>query len=258
MLQGDKLYVAESRYITTPMPYQWKNGIAPTDYSVNYQSHTLLRSWNLLPDGAKEETARSIPGEPIGVAADGKYVITREISQQLRLNLLALNSDNARLVSSRELPCRSNSQATWVDGAVYVACVVNEPTDETLVEMTTPILKLDPFSGQLAEGFAEIGRWNIKGYHTTISVTSEGIALIGNNYYPLYARPMVDTAMTTSSKMAMPYYQPDCDIYQLVAGNKPVLLKHFDNCPLNESTSAWNGTQAWIAKGFAGLEMLKW
>jgi len=68
----------------------------------------------------------------------------------------------------------------------------------------------------------------------------------------------VDTAMTTSSKMAMPYYQPDCDIYQLVAGNKPVLLKHFDSCPLNESTSAWNGTQAWIAKGFAGLEMLKW
>jgi len=261
MLQGDKLYVAESRYITTPMPYQWKNGIAPTNYSDSYQSHTLLRSWNLLPDGAKEETARSIPGEPIGVAADGKYVITREISQQLRLNLLALNSDNARLVSSRELPCRSNSQAIWVDGAVYVTCIVNEPTDQTLVEMTTPILKLDPFSGQLAEGFAEIGRWNIKGYHSTISVTAEGIALIGNNYYSLYTRTMamVDASLgTTHSKMAMPYYQPDCDIYQLAVGSQPTLLKHFDNCPISENTSAWNGTQAWIAKGFAGLEMLTW
>ncbi len=258
MLQDDKLYVAESRYITTPMPYQWKNGIAPTNYSGDYQSHTLLRSWNLLPDGAKEETARSIPGEPIGVAAGGNYVITREISQQLRLNLLALNSDNARLVSSRELPCRSNSQAIWVDGAVYVTCIVNEPTDETLVEMTTPILKLDPFSGQLAEGFAEIGRWNIKGYHATVSVTADGIALIGNDYYPLYARPMVDVAMPITSKMAMPYYQPDCDVYQLMVGSQPTLLKHFDNCPISENTSAWNGTQAWIAKGFAGLEMLKW
>jgi len=54
------------------------------------------------------------------------------------------------------------------------------------------------------------------------------------------------------------YYELDCDIYQLVPGNKPVLLKHFDNCQLNESTSAWNGTQAWIAKGFARLEMSKW
>jgi len=81
--------------------------------------------------------------------------------------------------------------------------------------------------------------------------------LIGNNYYPLYARPMVETADKMISSMPI-YYQPDCDIYQLVAGNKPVLLKHFDSCPLNESTSAWNGTQAWIAKGFAGLEMLKW
>lgn len=256
-VQDGKLYVAETRYIETPVTAMSKDGVS---INPNYYqgSQTLLRSWDLLPDGAKEETARSIPGEPIGVTAGGKYVVTREMADQLRLNLLSLENNSARLVSSRELPCRSYSQATWVDNAVYVTCLVNDPTDQTLVEMSTPILKLDPFSGQLAEGFAEVGRWDIKGYHAAITVTSDGIALIYNDYF---YRPMpVDMVTVADAKMSttMPYYSPECSIYQLTVGSPATLLKQFDSCPLNGIGLALTANQAWIAKGFAGLDVVKW
>jgi hypothetical protein len=180
------------------------------------------------------------------------------MADQLRLNLLSLENNSARLVSSRELPCRSYSQATWVDNAVYVTCLVNDPTDQTLVEMSTPILKLDPFSGQLAEGFAEVGRWDIKGYHAAITVTSDGIALIRNDYF---YRPMpVDMVTVADAKMStiMPYYSPECSIYQLIVGSPAALLKQFDSCPLNGIGLALTANQAWIAKGFAGLDVVKW
>lgn len=255
-VQDDKLYVAETRYIATPVTYMSKDGVS---INPNYYqgSQTLLRSWKLSPEGAQEEKARSIPGEPIGVTVGGKYVVTREMADQLRLNLLSLENNAARLVNSRELPCRSNSQANWVDGAVYVTCIVNDPTDQTLVEMSTPILKLDPFSGQLAEGFAEVGRWDIKGYHAAITVTPEGIALIGSNYY--YPMPVDIATTTTDAKPGiMPYYSPDCKVYQLTVGSPATLLKQFDTCPLNGTTSALTATQAWVAKGFAGLDVVKW
>jgi hypothetical protein len=259
LLQDDYLFVAETRYAILPVDSA-KTTVASSINPNRYQnSQTLLRSWQLLPDGAKEMTARSIPGEPVGVMPGGKFVVTREVSDQLRLNLLALNPDTARLVSSRVLPCRTDSQVSWVDGVVYVACVTNAPTDQTLVEMTTPILKLDPFSGELAAGFAEVARWDIKGYHAMITVTPDGIALIGNNYSYLY-RPMTDTPMLTAdTKMMMPsYYTADCDVYQLVTAEKPLLLKHFDTCPLYNNTFALSASQAWVAKGFEGLDVVKW
>ncbi|MEN8215903.1 MAG: hypothetical protein ABFS56_05915 [Pseudomonadota bacterium] len=154
-------------------------------------------------------------------------LITQEFTDkgQLRLNLLALETDNARLLHSRELSCEGYSPVKWTDEIVYVNCNGG-------AEPSTQLLKLNPI-----EGFTEIGRWTLTGYQELRAVSSEVVLMYSWNNL-------------------MRADQNGCNIYQLLPEKEPVLLKHLESCPYMKVELT--PTQAWMAEGFAGIKEIKW
>jgi len=201
-----------------------------------WQAQWMLRSWEL--ENAKEAATRSIPGRPLAFTAKGD-LITQEFTAQgqLRLNLLALETENARLLHSREIPCEGYSGVMWAHEVVYVTCQTGDD------EATTQLVKLNPIAG-----FSEIGRWTLSGYQNLRAVSSE-VVLVASSYGGWwYDLPMTD----------VPINETGCNIYQLQSEKEPVLLKHLDSCPYMKNNIALTPAQAWMAEGFAGLKEVKW
>jgi hypothetical protein len=232
-------YVGEQRDVTQVM--------SEKDDYYYWQAQWVLRSWEL--ESAKEAANRSIPGRPVAFTAKGD-LITQEFTAQgqLRLNLLALEAENARLLHSREIPCEGYPSVMWAPEVVYVTCQTGNiylPFDEQEEndEATTQLVKLNPIAG-----FSEIGRWTLSGYQNLRAVSSD-VVLVASNYGGWwYYEPVRD----------VPINETGCNIYQLQSEKDPQLLKHLDSCPYMKNSMALTPTQAWMAEGFAGIKEIKW
>jgi hypothetical protein len=257
------------------LPVQGQNYIHP---------QWVLRSWDMKVKDAKEAPPRSIPGIPLTFMANGG-LLTQEVTKEgkLRLNLLALEVDSALLLQSRELPCYGYSTVKWTDNIVYVNCEeyryhtgpiyshvsgegktedfnasVKEENVKEEVEVEkeepmrqTQLLKLNP-----EQGFAEEGNWRLSGYQILIAVSTD-VVLININNWPV---PWIGSDGIGKPVMTEPAFMPSpnngCNVYQLIAGKEPVLLKNLETCPYSELVLT--PTQGWVAEGFAGIKEIKW
>ena len=207
-------------------------------------------------------------------------LLTQEVTTKgkLRLNLLALEVDSALLLQSRELPCHGYSTVKWTDNMVYVNCEeyryqsgpiyshvseegetedfnANAKEDVEAVEAkeepSTQLLKLNP-----EQGFAEEGNWRLSGYQTLKAVSTDVVLIDTNNWYG----PWIGGGVIGKPVMTEPAFMPSpnngCNVYQLIAGKEPVLLKSLDTCPYSELVLT--PTQGWVAEGFAGIKEIKW
>jgi hypothetical protein len=233
------------------------------------QPQWILRSWNVKVEGAPEASTRSIPGRPLAFEQNG-HLITQEMTKKgyLRLNLLALEVDNARLLHSRTLSCSGYSRVFSIDKAVYVNCEENryqpgpiyysrppekiqEPTTQESQEPTTQLLKLKVNPGQ---GFMDEGSWHFSGYQNLRAV-SDDVVLMASNHW--YYRPWMDMDVAVKPAM-MPDEESGCNIYQLRPKKEPVLLKKLETCPYSDEGLVLTGNQVWMAEGFAGIKAVSW
>jgi hypothetical protein len=230
------------------------------------QPQWILRSWNVKVEGAPEASTRSIPGRPLAWDGNG-HLITQEMTEkgELRLNLLALEVDNARLLHSREFACGGYSRAMPTDKAVYVNCEENryqpgpiyyseesqEPTTQESQEPTTQLLKLKVNPGQ---GFMDEGSWRLPGYQNLRAVSDDVVLMASNRWY---YRPWMDVAVK-SAMILPPYEESGCNIYQLRPKKEPVLLKKLETCPYSDEGLVLTGNQVWMAEGFAGIKAISW
>jgi len=231
-------------------------------FGTTSESQWLLRSWELKPEGAQETSPRSIPGQPLAFTPNCD-LITQEFTENgaTRVNLSALEPNNARLLQSCDVPCEGGytSQVTTTDeGLVYASCVREIkyilPPSDTDPRATTTLVKLD-----LTQGCAEQGNWTVN-KHWNLQEAAADVVMVseGGWYGPWLMEGGL--MLKDSAKMATmpPYYQPGCDIYRLIPDRDPILLKHLETfCPAREST-ALTPEQVWTAKGFAGIEWIKW
>jgi hypothetical protein len=263
-------------------PTQEQAALLPVQEQKYIHPQWVLRSWDMKVKNAKEAPSRSIPGRPLTFMANGD-LLTQEVTKEgkLRLNLLALEVDSALLLQSRELPCHGYSTVKWTDKMVYVNCEENrhrpgpiythvseegqtadfnasvsvkeEVEVETKEEPSTQLLKLNP-----EQGFAEEGNWRLSGYQILKAVSTDVVLIDTNNWYgpwiggDVIAKP----AMIEPAFMPPPDQQNGCNVYQLIAGKEPALLKNLETCPY--SVLVLTPTQGWVAEGFAGIKEIKW
>jgi len=248
LIHDNTLYVAEQQQLDLKerLPH-----IAVPEQT--WQAQWILKSWSL--NGYQPGSQYTIPGTPIAFTADDQLV-TQEYTEQgqMRLNLLVLEADKARLVDSSELPCQSySSQVYWDDEALYISCVseINYlvPPEEGAPHYNTALIKLNP-----GEEFTEQGRWTLTG-HQTLQAVNDDVVLVSASGGPIWFE---DTIAVKAEMSIMPYpYSPGCDVYQLVADAEPQLLKHLETCPWQEQV-VLTPEHAWMAQGFAGIELIDW
>jgi hypothetical protein len=247
------------------------------------ETQWTLRSWYIKADQATEGQRRLIPGRPLGITATGELITQESTSDgKLRLNLLALEENEARLLSSRHLPCRDYSEVRWVNqeslyvkfetqerywGPVYydvapasdgVSAMEESPEVTQPEEQTTQILKLSP-----AKELGDDGQWTFKGVWN-IQAISKDLVLLSPGYYwygPMYDGAMVKSEAVASDKMAImpPYQDSGCDVYQLQPASQATLLKHLETCPYGSSdATVLTSSKIWTAEGFTGIKEVGW
>ncbi|MCP4698352.1 MAG: hypothetical protein GY862_16080 [Gammaproteobacteria bacterium] len=240
-----------------------------------YQAQWVLRSWKLADDAAEEQLTRSIPGNPLGINANGQ-LITKEANPEglMRLNLLALEPGKARLLQSLELACYAYSSVIWTQQAVYINCMQevyyypmalaeDGSGGQTVNEPVTQLLRIS-----VADGLLQQGRWTFQGQRELLS-TTEDMVLLGPDYsygYYEYGTTTVTANMATDdiaevgfvSSRPMPpnYGQTSCEVYRL-SGDQAVLLKALTACAGAEGV-ALAPDRAFIARGFAGIAAEMW
>jgi hypothetical protein len=243
-----------------------------------WETQWTLRSWYIKTDQVTEASRRFIPGRPLAITAKGELITQESTSEgNLRLNLLALDESEARLLSSRHLPCRDYSEVRWVgEESLYVKCETQDrywgpvyydvapasdgvsapstPEEEksSEEEQTTQILRLSS-----AKELGDDGQWTFKGVWNIQAITQD-VVLLSPGYY--WYRPMWEEAMVKSEMAIMPPYQDSgCDVYQLKPASEAALLKHLDTCPYSSSDAmVLTPTQIWTAEGFTGIKAISW
>lgn len=254
----------------------------------------LLRCWNL--SNAQEVTARSIPGQPIGpgtFTTNGE-LITREnmVNGQIRLNRVALENDQAKLLFSQEFPCYSSSNPLGTGEYIYMNCAkeqqypgpvfIDQPavkadsgavatsatvesnpvaapagsTDNTTTEVQpTP----DPTTVILklnpGQNFAEECRWTLTDNRELLAATTDTI-VVGPSW-GWWRYPTLMELAVLDAKMMMPIVPQEqkYEVYRVICGQKPELLKQLETYPGTDAF-ALTPDSAWIAEGFAGIKKL--
>ncbi|BAP55744.1 secreted protein containing C-terminal beta-propeller domain [Thioploca ingrica] len=259
----------------------------------NLPMQWLLRCWNL--SNAQEVTARSIPGQPIGPGTftTNSELITREdmANGQIRLNRVALENDQAKLLFSQELPCYSSSNSLGTGEYIYMNCAeeqqypgpvfIDQPaavvkedggevtasetvesntvaTEAGSTENTTTEVQPAPDPTTLilklnpGQNFAEECRWILTGNRNLLATTTDTI-VVGPSWGWWRYPTLLDAKM-------MPTFAPQeqqCEVYRLICGQEPQLLKQLETCPSSD-TLALTPDSAWTAEGFAGIKEIKW
>jgi hypothetical protein len=289
LFHNGHFYIAEQRQFQAK---EVQASILPYPDPEQWQVQWLLRSWDIQTEEAKEAPIRSIPGQPLGLTANGE-LITQEVTEQglLRLNLSQLDAEQARLLQSRDLPCQAYSQVMWANEAVYISCqkeqnYMPEPiileddvledekkadekkadekkADEKKAETeetgdsqeqtpTTRLLKLNP-----GQGFTEEGAWTMNGFRRLQAIQSD-IVLMGAGYGWYGPWMATDMLMRSGQRSQATDYESGCDIYQLLPEQEPVLLKHLDSCPYGEQSIVLTPNQAWKVEGYVGISEINW
>jgi uncharacterized secreted protein with C-terminal beta-propeller domain len=135
-----------------------------------------------------------------------------------------------------------------------------ENTENTKEEMppepdpTTVILKLN-----VSQNFAEECRWTLSEPKALLAAIEDVIVVSpawGWWRYPISIEPAV---LEIDAKI-MPIIEPPaqyCEVYRLICGQEPQLLKQLESCPSSD-TLALTPDTAWTAEGFAGIKAITW
>jgi len=201
----------------------------------------VLHSWNLQNLG--ETLNRFIPGNPENLFIANGELITQEATStgQLRLNRLSLDTEQAHLLYSDELPCLSGSPVFWNGESIYVNCLKEykvksfEPWGPIYDENPiTQILELNP-----EQNFAQEGNWIVAGVRRLQAVAPQTILLITELQYPGH----------------LPYRR--CEVYRLIPGQEAQLLKQLELCLMCDNL-VLTPNQVWMTQGLAGLKEVSW
>jgi len=271
-------------YRAEQQPFQTKiaNNLAfmpPIPEDGYRQPQWLLRSWDLAT--VKEAAARQIPGQPLAFTANGE-LITQErigrVQQQVRLNLLKLQENSARLLQSKVVTCEGYPYLLWANEAVYMGCQTGDnyyylcddvvydeaevkrrsiamepPPCVNVGEFPEPevqIVKLNP-----SKGFSEEASWTLPGYQNLRAITGETafIASSGWRYNSLF------TDVATEDVTKIPALNNGCNVYKLLPDQKAEFVSNLPECPYyGNNTWTLTANKAWIAKGFEGISVLEW
>ena len=262
ILFQDRFYVAEHRMEPEPKPEPepgedvWS--FAPCG------EQWVLRSWRLEDTGAVEEPERSIPGQPVAITEQGD-LLCREVSSErlLRLDLLTLTKDQARLLHSQEFQCDAWSSTVILDeNSLYVACV--PPTDWDRIQPLdmdeyntvpykepvnkTTVLCLDPSSE-----FEKLGSWEFEGVRN-IQAAHGNLVLLGPNWY--FPMPCHDISTVSGETDYIIPQQEKCGVYRLTQDGSELLVE-LDDC-WNPDGIALSGQGVYVAEGYEGIREFTW
>lgn len=203
-----------------------------------------LRVWDLA--SGREGMMLSLPGEPLGFAADN-LLVTQEVNKLgLQLNLLRLESNQAVLISSKNIDnCNYISSWLWYEDELYLTCQLNRYYYYGYVEerYETPafLLRLQP-----SNNLIQTGKWQIDNNSQLRAVSSgvmSKVLLQQNNY-------------SYRGFMIMPepdfYRSNNCKLYQLQADDKMDKLLEIEDC---SQAAILLDKQVWTANGFAGIKI---
>lgn len=207
------------------------------------QFQWVLHSWNLQNLG--ETLNRFIPGNPENLFIANGELITQEATStgQLRLNRLSLDTEQAYLLYSDELPCLSGSPVFWNGESLYVNCLKEYkiksfepwgPIYDDNQEVVTQILQLNP-----GQNFAPEGNWIVAGVLGLQAVAPQTILL--------FTKPLEYSR----------YFYPPCKVYRLIPGQEAQLLKQLETCPISDNL-VLTSNQVWVAQGLAGIKEVSW
>jgi hypothetical protein len=213
---------------------------------------------------------------------------------QIRLNRVALENDQAKLLFSQELPCYSSSNPLGTGEYIYMNCAeeqkypgpvfIDQPavkeeggevtTSETVepnpvateangTENTQEEVQPEPTPTTVilklnpGQNFAEECRWTLTDNRELLAATTDTI-VVGPSWgwwrYPTLMEPMV-----LDAKMMMPIapQEQKYEVYRVICGQEPQLLKQLETYP-GTDTFALTPDGAWTAEGFAGIREIKW
>lgn len=263
-------YIAEQRAFEPKAKVQGSH--LPRPEEIYQTPEWVLRAWH-LPSG-QEATARSIPGLPVGFTTSG-LLVTREnlVKGGLRLNLLNLTEDSAKLVNSYPLnQCQNHLNTLMEKDKLYVNCQDgNYYYPEPIMPLAEPGVKAEQTEGGDSDVAPPSERWkthltqlivesgNFKETsHWTWSENYSLIAVDGNSAIMQqggWLYPMMDVVRPTV--MPTEPYESNCVVYQLSANAKPTVLKEIDGYCSQQATDL-SENQAWFARGFEGIETIGW
>lgn len=134
LLHKGWFYVPEQRTFQPTLREQTAHLLIP-EIDNFQQIEWVLRSWNVALENPQKAPSFSIPGSPLAFTANGE-LITQEVTSNglLRLNLLALDTGNANLLHSQEVPCQGYNQVVWASDSIYVRC-------DNQINLPRPLLK---------------------------------------------------------------------------------------------------------------------
>ena len=259
----------------------------------NLSMQWLLRCWNL--SNAQEVTARSIPGQPVqqNTFTTSGELVTREDmpNGQIRLNRVALEDDQAKLLFSQELSCYSSSNPLGNSEYIYMNCAeeqkywpgpvfIDQPavmvkeeggevttvepdvvvTAEDSTENTKEEVQPEPNPTTVilklnpGQNFAEECRWTLTDNRELLAATTDTI-VVGPSWgwwrYPTLMEPMVLDA----KMMPIAPQEQKYEVYRVICGQEPQLLKQLETYPGTDAF-ALTPDGAWTAEGFAGIKKL--
>jgi hypothetical protein len=167
---------------------------------------------------------------------------------KLRLNLLALESTQARLLDSLSVAQCGNSSRLWNGKQLYLSCFLSYayPLDYNLAVAPEPqpALRLSRITADNRLHLA--GEWEFPAYRQLLAADNERV-MLGAVYWGLGVMDRSIMAPTSNG----------CELYSL-AGAKPELLKTVETCPWSNEAVALTEESAYLAKGFAGIESFGW
>jgi uncharacterized secreted protein with C-terminal beta-propeller domain len=258
----------------------------------NLPMQWLLRCWDL--PGAQEQPDRSIPGQPIqqdSFTTNGELITREDTTEgQIRLNRVALEDDQAKLLFSQEFPCYSSSNPFGTGEYIYMNCAeeqnywpdlvfIDEPVvveeggegtseivepevviaAEESTENTKEEVQPEPDLTTLilklnpGQNFAEECRWTLNGSYYLIAATTDTL-VVGPAWgwwrYPTLTEPAILDAKMMPTLAPQEQY---CEVYRVICGQEPQLLKQLETCPSSDAL-ALTPDSAWTAEGFAGIK----
>jgi hypothetical protein len=249
LLNNNKFYVVENVSLSK-FNNVFKNNPQITENLLN--NGKILHNWAINDNGVTKLKSISIPGEPVAFNQNGD-LITTELNYHdyynLSLNLLSVNNDKAKLLSSKKLDCDGGNYQFYTQDAIYSTCYKYDYSDNIVGENIQTKSSIAPHNYVPNNVTTEITKYSF----------SQG--LIKQGFWKFDKLVQLKAVMNNTISLAIDYddygYNPTCEIHQLNTDGQTNLLQKIDNCSGN-SDMLLIDSRAIFTLGFEGLEAISW